>query len=300
MGYRACCPSSFSSFIVNLREVLLFFMLATPFQHKPVIYGSELNDLLFFNAISVHAVIALVALVSGVGALAVRKGSLVHLRFGRAFVISMYWTAVTGILLDVLRLAFYVEENHTKYLDYSMPSSYPARFAFLFAGLCVLYMIRQGGLRTILSSVGPVFGWGDRLASLALIVLGVGLSGLIYFRYNPWTGALWMIWTFLAILCFSVRMAEMGGWLGWRERNRALHRFHMIFLLVFCGWASLQGFGPAIALRLTGVDNSIPVYTGNQPGDYGPGFWWFLLAWAPVFLLGLYLLRRFSRPIRQS
>lgn len=151
-------------------------------------------------------------------------------------------------------------------------------------------MIRQGGLRTILSRVETVFGWGDRLASLGLIVLGIGLSGLIYFRYNPWTGALWMIWTFLAILCFSVRMAEIGGCLGWRERNRALHRFHMISLLVFCGWVSLQGLGPAIALRLTGADNSIPVYTGNQPGDYGPGVWW--------FLLGFYLLRRFSRPVR--
>ena len=80
-----------------------------------------------------------------------------------------------------------------------------------------------------------------------------------------------------------VRVA--GFWIGKARRTSAILK---------------QGFGPAIALRLTGVDNSIPVYTGNQPGDYGPGFWWFLLAWAPVFLLGLYLLRRFSRPIRQS
>ena len=92
-------------------------MLATSFQHKVVVYGSELNDLLFFSLIAVHAVhavIAVVALTSGVGGLAVCKGSPIHLRLGRVFVISMYWTVMIGVLLDALRFAFYVEENHTK------------------------------------------------------------------------------------------------------------------------------------------------------------------------------------------
>ena len=59
--------------------------------------------------------------------------------------------AITGIGIDLARLCFHVAENHTKYAGYSMPSSYRARIAFLYAGVCVLYLLRE--------AVGPrVFG----------------------------------------------------------------------------------------------------------------------------------------------
>ena len=59
------------------------------------------------------------------------------------FVWSMAAVAITGIGIDLARLCFHVAENHTKYAGYSMPSSYPARIGFLYAGVCVLYLLRE-------------------------------------------------------------------------------------------------------------------------------------------------------------
>jgi hypothetical protein len=198
-------------------------------------------------------------------------------------------------LLDVIRLTFYVEENHSKYIDYAMPSSYPARFAFLFAGVCVLHLIRTGGPRVVLSAAEPGFTGSGRVITALLVFVGIGITALIYLGYNPWTGALWMIWTFLGLLFCVGFIVKSKNFAGWPERRIAVHRFCMLFLISFCGWGAMQGFGPAIFLAFEGVDNTTTVYTGNQPGRYDSAFWLFLLGWAPFFLVGGYLFRRFSR-----
>src|SRR5262245_27060862 len=104
--------------------------------HKPVAYGSPIANLAFLVLLPLHIVPATLAPVAGIVALATKKGSKSHVRWGRVFVRSMVAVAISGIALDVIRLSFFVKENHTKYAGYSMPSSYPARLGFLFAALC--------------------------------------------------------------------------------------------------------------------------------------------------------------------
>ena len=267
-------------------------MLATPILHKPVAYGSAFLDSLFVAGISLHAATALVALIFGLFALAVRKGGPYHLRYGRRFVLLLSWTVVTGIVLDIVRLSVCVAANHSKYPDYAMPSSYPARFAFLFAGFCVLHLIHRGGPRVVLARTKPLRAAIDRLTSIALIFAGLALTVLIVLRYNPWTGALWMIWTFLVLVFGVVKISTDRG--GWQAEQIAMHRFCMLFLISFCAWGAVQGFGPAVLPNLNEAANPNAVYTGDQSGNYGPAFWWFLVGWAPFFLVGAYWVRRFS------
>ncbi len=118
-------------------------MWATPLHHKPIVYGSTAANLLFFAAVVAHVLPAIVAPVAAIAALASRKGGALHVRAGQLFVWSMAAVAITGIGIDLARLCFHVAENHTKYAGYSMPSSYPARIGFLYAGLCVLYLLRE-------------------------------------------------------------------------------------------------------------------------------------------------------------
>lgn len=83
--------------------------------HKPVIYGSAFANSLFLIVLLLHIIPAAVAPISAIVAFFARKGSKVHLRSGRIFAGLMASIALTGIVLDVVRLCFFVEENHTKY-----------------------------------------------------------------------------------------------------------------------------------------------------------------------------------------
>jgi hypothetical protein len=55
----------------------------------------------------------------------------------------MVTVALSGIVLDGVRLWFFVKENHTKYAGYTMPSTYPARLGFLFVGLCIVDLLHE-------------------------------------------------------------------------------------------------------------------------------------------------------------
>jgi hypothetical protein len=142
-----------------------------------------------------HIIAGAIAPLSAIAAFTARKGSKLHMRSGQFFTGAMVIVALSGIVLDIVRLCFFVKENHTKYAGYTMPSTYPARLGFLFVGLCILYVVRE---------VTPprVFRWQFREAAITvvpslIVATGLALTAIIALRLNPWTGALWMIWTFI-------------------------------------------------------------------------------------------------------
>jgi hypothetical protein len=259
--------------------------------HKPVSYGSSLANSVFLVVLLCHIVAGAIAPISSIVAFTARKGSKSHVRFGRFFAGSMVTLALTGIVLNVVRLCFFVEENHTKYAGYTMPSTYPARLGFLFVGLCILYILRE---------VTPplIFHRQSRKAAVMtipslLVATGLVLTAIITLRLNPWTGALWMIWTFVLIIIAIMRTTSSSD--NNHVTDVARHRFGMSCLAAFSWWGALQGFGPAIAIAVKGDDPSTSAYLGNQPGPFSPAFCLFLIGWAPFFILAAYLIRRFAK-----
>jgi NADH:ubiquinone oxidoreductase subunit 6 (subunit J) len=121
--------------------------------HKPVSYGSSFANFLFLMMLLLHIIAGAIAPLSAIVAFTARKGSKSHVRSGRFFAWSMVIVALTGIMLDVVRLCFFVKENHTKYAGYTMPSTYPARLGFLFVGLCILHFTRGHTAARIPSAV---------------------------------------------------------------------------------------------------------------------------------------------------
>lgn len=270
-------------------------MESTFLLHKPVSYGSDVANSFFLVVLLLHIIPAAIAPIAAIVAFTACKGNKLHQRSGHLFAWSMVIVALTGIILDVVRLCFFVAENHTKYAGYSMPTTYPARLSFMFVGVCVLYMVRE---------VTPprVFHRHSREQAIAvvpslLVGTGLTLTAIITLQLNPWTGALWMIWTFILIV---IVMAQTPSSL-WsnRETDVARHRFGTSCLAAFSWWGALQGFGPAIILRFNDVDSSTKAYVGNQPGPFSPAFLLFFVAWTPFFLLAAYLIRRFTR-LRRS
>ena len=266
-------------------------MESTFLLHKPVIYGSSLANSAFLMILLLHIIAGAIAPISAVVAFRARKGSKSHVHSGRFFAWSMVTVALSGIVLDVVRLCCFVQENHTKYAGYTMPSTYPARLGFLFVGLCILYILREVTPPHIFSrqareTTAPV-------VPILLIATGLLLTAIIALRLNPWTGALWMIWTFILIMIIMARTTSSSG------RNRAAevvqHRFGMSCLAAFSWWGALQGFGPAIAIAIQGDDLSTRAYMGNQPGPFSPAFLLFLISWAPFFVLAAYLIRWFAK-----
>lgn len=269
-------------------------MELTPLHQKPVHYGSEWAKVGFLALTWLHALAGAMATVTGIIAVVSTKGMRRHVRTGKLFVWMMVAAACTGIVLDVVRLSVYVTENHTKYPELAMPSTYPARIAFMYAALCILYMLRQGVHRRVFARkrTTPTSA-ADRWLPAALLLLGALLSALIYARFNPWTGALWMIWTFMAGLAVGVGIRARAAVEA--AFNVVEHRFYMLFLAGFSWWAALQGFGPAIALLVSGPDGSAGPYVGDRAGDFDPGFFFYLIGWLPPFVLAGWLFRRFAR-----
>lgn len=259
--------------------------------HKPVIYGSAFANSLFLIVLLLHIIPAAVAPITAIVAFLACKGSKVHLRSGRIFAGSMASIALTGIVLDIIRLCFFVEENHTKYAGYSMPATYPARLGFMFVGVCVLYLLREG-------TPPQVFGRQSRERSGSvipslLVGTGLALTAIITLRLNPWTGALWMIWTFILIVIIMAQSPASS--INQREVDVARHRVGMSCLAGYSWWGALQGFGPAIAILINGDDLSTTAYVGNQPGPFSLTFVLFFVVWAPFFVFAAYLIRRFQK-----
>lgn len=257
-------------------------MSETPLLHKPVSYGSEAADLAFVAVVALHAALAGGAVVAGVVALAAKKGGRLHRRVGAAFLWGMVGAAVSGIGIDVVRLTVRFGDNHTSHAGMGTPSSIPARIAFLYAGLCVLYLARRGW-RALSRPRATAF---DRAAPPLLALLGLACGLLIVLRLNPWTGALWMIATFVAAVAYSPILR--------RARPRDEHRFHLLFLAAFSWWGAAQGFGPAVGIALRGVGPAAP-YVGDRPGSFSPAFFGFLALWLPAFALAAWMLRRYAR-----
>ena len=266
-------------------------MESTFLLHKPVIYGSSFANSLFLTMLLLHIIAGAIAPVTAIVALTARKGGTLHVRFGRYFVWSMLIVALTGIMLDVVRLCSFVKENHTKYAGYTMPSTYPARLGFLFVGLCILYILREvTPPRVFRRQSGET---AVPKAPSLLVAAGLLLTLIIALRLNPWTGALWMIWTFILIVIVMALTTSFP------DHNRATdvarHRLGMSCLAAFSWWGALQGFGPAIIIAIKGDDPSTSAYLGDQPGPFSPAFLFFLVGWAPFFFLAAYLIRRFAK-----
>ncbi len=266
-------------------------MESTFLLHKPISYGSDFANSLFLMVLFIHIITAVIAPIAAIVAFSARKGCKLHQRSGRYFTYSMVLLTVTGILLDIVRLCFYTVENHTKYAGFSMPSTYPARLGFLFVGVCVLYVLREVTPPRIFNRQ-PGAQSNSFLPSL-LIVTGLCLIAIITFRLNPWTGALWMIWTFILILIVMARTPSSS--LNKREADVVRHRFGTSCLAAFSWWGALQGFGPAIFILINGDDPSTTAYVGNQPGPFSPSFFLFFVSWAPFFLLAANLIRHYAK-----
>ena len=271
-------------------------MPSTPLHDKPIVYGSPLLNWLFVALVVLHILPAVIAPISAIVALATRKGGPLHLRSGKYFVRSMTALALTGIALDVVRLGFHYRENHTKYVGDSMPSTIPARLAFLFAGLVVLWVLWEVTPPRVFRAASLSRFRAVVLPSLLLLV-GAGLALLIVLRLNPWNGSLWMIGSFSALV-----MAEW--WARARASHRAdgvaRHRVGMTFLGAFSWWGALQGFGPAIGIAIKGPDLSTTPYVGDLPGPFSSYFYLFLVAWLPLFALAVFLVRRYRLQYTRS
>lgn len=260
-------------------------MHETPLLDKPVIYGSDVLDYGFIVLAVLHAVAGAAAVVSGIVALAAKKGRPVHLRWGKAFVRFMVATALTGIALDSVRLTVFFTENHTKYAGSGTPSSIPARIAFLVAAISILYLARVGTHPRVFSRrPAPLAPW-ERALPWGVIAATMFAAVVVIARFNPWTGALWMIGTFGIATFFTGRM----------EPGVAQHRFAMLFLVAFSWWGALQGFGPALARVFVGDDPSTDPYTGHLPGGFSPMFFAFLVGWLPAFVAAGFIHLRFAR-----
>jgi hypothetical protein len=274
-------------------------MDVTFLHRKPVIYGSPLANGLFLAVVLVHIIFAALAPISAIVAFATKKGGRLHVKAGKAFAWSMITIALSGIALDVVRLTAYVKENHTKYATAAMPSTYPARFAFLYAGLCVLAIAWNGMPPRVFRRTPSMTVAGTVAVPSALFVLGLMLLSLILFRYNPWTSSsVWMISTFtgLVLVMGRFRLERARG--TWTKATAIdEHGFAMSFLAGFSWWAVPQGFGPGIKNALKGVDPSVAPYVGDQPGPFSPIVFFILVPWSLSFLLGAWLWRR-SRKAR--
>ena len=265
-------------------------MQSTFLLHKPVIYGSAFANSFFLMLLFSHIVAAAIAPVSAIAAFVVRKGAKSHRRIGNLFAGSMVVIALTGIILDVIRLCFFVEDNHTKYAGYGMPSTYPARLGFLFVGVCVLYILREV-VPLRISSKQPT-GTNSTVIPSLLVGSGLSLTAIVTFHLNPWTGALWMIWTFILIIIVLFRTPVPSQ--NSRELATSRHRFGTSCLAAFSWWGAMQSFGPAIALWLTGPDLSTSPYVGDRPGPFSLTFIFFFIGWMPFCLLAGYLIYHFA------
>lgn len=266
-------------------------MESTFLLHKPVSYGSSLANYVFLTMLLLHIIAGAIAPISAIVSFTARKGSKSHARSGRFFAWSMVVVALTGILLDVVRLCFFVKENHTKYAGYTMPTTYPARLGFLFVGLCILYILREVTPPRVFRRQSD--GTAVTVMPALLVATGLVLTVIITLRLNPWTGALWMIWTFVLIVVVVARTTSSPN--NNRATAVAQHRFGMSCLAAFSWWGALQGFGPAIGIAIKGDDPATTAYLGNQPGSFSPAFFLFLVGWAPFFFLAAYLIRRFTK-----
>ena len=269
-------------------------MLSTPLLHKPIIYGSDMANWGFWGLLILHIIPAVVALISGVLALTSPKGREKHIQWGMIFIWTMIATAASGILLDIIRLSFFVEENHQKYTDFGMPSTYPARIAFLYAAVCVIYLAKFASHPLNLSrETRPEIQNKQTLLPASFVFIGLALSGLIFQYYNPWTGALWIIWTFVAVVFITGVLPAFKSSYAYFGLHQ--HRFIILFLAAFSWWGALQGFGPALVIAVAGVDNNATTYTGNLPGEFKADFFLFLVAWLPPFVGAAYLVRVFRQ-----
>ena len=264
-------------------------MPSTPLHDKPIFYGSPLADALFLALVIVHIVPAVIAPISAIVALATRKGGTLHLRWGRYFVRSMTALALTGIGLDVVRLGFFYRENHSKYVGESMPSTIPARLAFLYAAFVVLWVLWRVVPPRVFARKLPE-RWRAHVMPGLLLAFAAVLAAIIVTRLSPWNGSLWMIGSFALLVLVEWR-ARLNA--ASHADGVARHRLGMTFLGAFSWWGALQGFGPAIAIAIKGPDMSAAPYVGDQPGGFAAYFLFFLIGWLPLLALAAWLVRRY-------
>jgi hypothetical protein len=136
----------------------------------------------------------------------------------------------------------------------------------------------------------------DRTWAVALMTLGATFTVLIVLKYNPWSGALWSIWTFMGVCWF---IAEKRRGVADRPSAVALHRWGMGFLGGFSFWGALQGFVPGIVMALRGPDMSDKPYVGNLPGEFSPFFFVFLFGWTVPIAIGMFIAHRSGLKARQ-
>jgi hypothetical protein len=112
-----------------------------------------------------------------------------------------------------------------------MPSTIPARVAFLFAALVVLWVLWGVTPPRVFARVAA--SARDKILPALLLVFGAALALLIVLRLNPWNGSLWMIGSFCALVVVEARArARASG----RADGVARHRVGMTFLAAFSWW----------------------------------------------------------------
>ncbi|MGE0791753.1 MAG: hypothetical protein AB7S26_39120 [Sandaracinaceae bacterium] len=268
-------------------------MHETLLHHKPVSYGSDLADYAFIAVVAAHAVLGGLGFATSFVALFAKKGRRLHVASGLWFVRAMVGAALSGIVIDVIRLGVRYAPNHTQVDGLAMPSSIPARIAFLYAALAVLYLAAVGGRRATFEKDGAASAWVRVSMTPALAAAGVASIALIALRFDPWTGAIWMIATFVALVLMVGQLERTRA--ERRAPGLAVHRLSMLGLASFSWWGAAQGFGPALAYALRGVEAAAGPYVGDQPGPFRLQFLGYLAFWAPAFVIAALLYRRYAR-----
>lgn len=149
--------------------------------------------------------------------------------------------------------SFFVEETHQKHTGYTMPGSYPARLSFLYAGLCVIFILREASppraFRSTLAS------GACQAVATALLIAGSRIGAFTMMTLNPWTGSLWMIGTcILMIMLFSTVQSRA---LQMASEGLTVRQTGMSCIAAFCWWGALQGFVPALLIAIRGQVNQL-------------------------------------------
>ena len=182
---------------------------------KPIDYGDPAWDIMMLLLIELHAFILLFALIGGMVAMCAKKGQSWHIRGGKIFYYGMLIGAVTGIIAGFIRLTIKASNNHALYINFSAPSTYSARIAFMHSGFTVISMLINTiyGKNFIQQFAGKLQSDDEQTLNISNeisiwwvillyyfpifnIIYGIVVLFIVGILYNPFAGASCMIITF--------------------------------------------------------------------------------------------------------
>lgn len=281
----------------------------------PVDYGSTFANFSFLFVLEIHAFALLLAFIAGMIALCAKKGKYLHIESGKVFYYGMLFGAITGIIIDLFRIFINPSKNHIKYDNFSMPLSYAARMAFLYAGLSTISMLINAvyGKNIKATSLPKYNAYTCTYACIILYIFPIilvlwGLLSvvIIFFKYDIFGGDIVMIITFMMLnTCNIYYWHEQMFSTKYNKLNTSkvsgilLHGFNMCFLAAFCAWAAFKGHFLGLYIWFKqDFGNDHDMYVGDR---HDPTFNMNIVAyckyWVPFYVVAWFLYRKFKQQI---